>query len=231
MLAKIREFKVRILLVEDELGMAKALTAALARHDILVDHVSTLAMAAEAVLSGVHAAVILDRKLPDGDGLSLIPVLRRSQVGLPIIVLSALGTPDDRVAGLDNGADDYLAKPFSVDELLARIRAVMRRPTLVEDQIVSVGKLRFNLNERAAVIGEEPLTLTRRELLALELLVRRSGRTVARAALEEAVYGFDDEIASNTLDAHISRLRRKIAPANVEIHGIRGVGYLLRAIQ
>ncbi len=81
------------------------------------------------------------------------------------------------------------------------------------------------------MIGEEPLTLTRRELLALELLVRRSGRTVARAALEEAVYGFDDEIASNTLDAHISRLRRKIAPANVQIHGIRGVGYLLRAIQ
>lgn len=221
----------RILLVEDELGLAKALTAALARHDILVDHVDTLALAEEAVLSGVHAVVILDRKLPDGDGLSLIPKLRRSQAGLPIIILSALGSPDDRIAGLDTGADDYLAKPFSVDELLARIRAVMRRPALVEEQSVAVGQLRFNLTERSAMIGQEPLALTRRELLALEVLVRRAGRTVARPALEEAVYGFDDEIASNTLDAHISRLRRKLAPAGVEIHGIRGVGYLLRATQ
>ncbi|MCW5721840.1 MAG: response regulator, partial [Devosia sp.] len=135
----------RILLVEDEVGMAKALTAALARHDIVVDHVGTLAMAEEATLSGVHAAVLLDRKLPDGDGLSIIPALRRSQAGLPVIVLSALGSADQRVAGLDTGADDYLAKPFSVDELLARLRAVMRRPALVDDQMVNVGKLRFNL--------------------------------------------------------------------------------------
>lgn len=221
----------RILLVEDELDLAKALSAALARHDIVVDHVATLAMAEEAVLAGVHAVVLLDRKLPDGDGLSIIPALRRSQAWLPIIVLSALGSPDHRVAGLDTGADDYLAKPFSVDELLARMRAVMRRPALVGDQMVNVGQLRFNLTERSATIGEEPLNLTRRELLALEMLVRRAGRTVARPALEEAVYGFDDEIASNTLDAHISRLRRKLTPAGVEIHGIRGVGYLLRAVQ
>lgn len=218
----------RILLVEDEMNMAAALTAALSRHDIVVDHARTLEIAEEACRSGVHDAVLLDRKLPDGDGLSLIPVLRREQAGLPIIVLSALGSPDHRVAGLDHGADDYLAKPFSTDELLARLRAVMRRPAQIGESMVNVGQLRFNLTERQADLAGEPLDLTRRELLALEILVRRAGRTVPRSALEEAVYGYDDEIASNSLDAHISRLRRKLSTAGVEIHAIRGLGYLLR---
>ncbi|MFP9138999.1 response regulator transcription factor [Devosia sp. XGJD_8] len=218
----------RILLVEDEMNMAAALTAALSRHDIVVDHARTLEIAEEACRSGVHDAVLLDRKLPDGDGLSLIPVLRREQAGLPIIVLSALGSPDHRVAGLDHGADDYLAKPFSTDELLARLRAVMRRPAQIGESMVNVGQLRFNLTERQADVAGEPLDLTRRELLALEILVRRAGRTVSRSALEEAVYGYDDEIASNSLDAHISRLRRKLSTAGVEIHAIRGLGYLLR---
>ena len=218
----------RILLVEDEMNMAAALTAALSRHDIVVDHARTLEIAEEACRSRVHDAVLLDRKLPDGDGLSLIPVLRREQAGLPIIVLSALGSPDHRVAGLDHGADDYLAKPFSTDELLARLRAVMRRPAQIGESMVNVGQLRFNLTERQADVAGEPLDLTRRELLALEILVRRAGRTVSRSALEEAVYGYDDEIASNSLDAHISRLRRKLSTAGVEIHAIRGLGYLLR---
>jgi DNA-binding response OmpR family regulator len=206
----------RILLVEDELDLAKALISALERHDILVDHVSTLEMALEAVENAVHSIAVLDRKLPDGDSLTIIPALRKAQAGLPIIVLSALG------------ADDYLAKPFVVDELVARIRALMRRPAMIADMGISVGKLTFNLGDGTATVNGAPLTLTRREVLALEVLVRRAGRTVARSALEEAVYGFDDEIASNTLDAHISRLRRKLAPADVEIHSIRGIGYLLR---
>jgi DNA-binding response OmpR family regulator len=218
----------RVLLVEDEEDMARLVTAALSRHDVIVDHAPNLEYAEEAVQAGVHDAVLLDRKLPDGEGLSLIPVIRRVQPGLPIIVLSALGSPENRVAGLDGGADDYLAKPFSVDELLARLRAVMRRPAQIGQDVVTVGRLRFNLNDRSAEIDGAPLERPRRELLALETLVRRSGRTVPRGALEEAVYGFDDDIASNTLDAHISRLRRKLVPADVEIHAIRGLGYLLR---
>ncbi|KKB75787.1 transcriptional regulator [Devosia soli] len=220
----------RILLVEDELDLARALISALERHDILVDHVSTLEMALEAVQSGVHSVVVLDRKLPDGDGLRIIPDVRRAQAGLPIIVLSALGAPEQRIEGLETGADDYLAKPFLVDELVARIRALMRRPAVLADMAISVGKLSFNLGDGTATAAGEPLTLTRREVLALEVLVKRAGRTVARSSLEEAVYGFDDEIASNTLDAHISRLRRKLSPAGVEIHSIRGIGYLLRAV-
>ncbi len=219
----------RILLVEDEVDLAKALISALERHDILVDHVTTLEMALEAVESGVHSIAVLDRKLPDGDSLTIIPRIRKIQTGLPIIVLSALGAPEQRIEGLETGADDYLAKPFVVDELVARIRALMRRPAMIADMAVTVGQLTFNLGDGSAMAGGEPLTLTRREVLALEVLVKRAGRTVARSVLEEAVYGFDDEIASNTLDAHISRLRRKIAPGQVEIHSIRGIGYLLKA--
>lgn len=219
----------RILLVEDEREMAALIILALGRHDILVDRVSTLELAEEACRSGIHDAVLLDRKLPDGDGLELIPVLRKERAGVPVIVLSALGSADQRIAGLDNGADDYLAKPFSVDELLARLRAVMRRPSQLGASIIDVARLSFDLTERQAYIENEPLDLTRRELLALEILVRRAGRTVSRSSLEEAVYGYDDEIASNSLDAHISRLRHKLGSAGVEIHGIRGLGYLLKA--
>lgn len=218
----------RILLVEDDRHMAAALSAALSQHDIVVDHVRTLELAEEACRSKVHDAMLLDRKLPDGDGLSLIPIVRRYS-SVPIIVLSALGSSEQRVAGLDQGADDYLPKPFSTDELLARLRAVMRRPAEVGGNMVSIGNLQFDLIQRHAQVSGKRLNLTRRELLALELLVRRSGRTVSRSALEEAVYGYDDEIASNALDAHISRLRQKLSGAAVDIHGIRGLGYLLSA--
>jgi DNA-binding response OmpR family regulator len=219
----------RILLIEDDREMAAALIAALSRHDILVDHARTLAIAEEACRSGVHDAVLLDRKLPDGEGLSLIPFIRREREGLPIIVLSALGSSDERIAGLDHGADDYLPKPFSTEELLARLRAVMRRPKVIGESTVTIGGLKFDFANRLAEAGGEPLDLTRRELLALELLAKRAGRTVSREALEAAVYGYDDEVVSNSLDSHISRLRRKLSVAGVQIHGIRGLGYLLRA--
>ena len=222
----------RILLVEDEAEMAGALASALKRYDMIVDHVLTLAEAEEAISADVHAAVLLDRQLPDGDGLALIPKLRARADGVPIIVLTARGELADRVAGLDSGADDYLAKPFAVEELLARLRAVLRRPAGVQPDIIRAGRLAFDFGHREASVDGAPLELPRRELLVLEALVRRMGRTVLRSALEEAVYSFDDEIQSNALDTHVSRLRRKLAEADahVEIHGIRGVGYLLKKL-
>jgi len=222
----------RILLVEDEAEMAGALASALKRYDMIVDHVPTLAEAEEAISADVHAAVLLDRQLPDGDGLDLIPKLRARADGVPIIVLTARGELADRVAGLDSGADDYLAKPFAVEELLARLRAVLRRPAGVQPDIIRAGRLAFDFGHREASVDGAPLELPRRELLVLEALVRRMGRTVLRSALEEAVYSFDDEIQSNALDTHVSRLRRKLAEADahVEIHGIRGVGYLLKKL-
>ena len=222
----------RILLVEDEAEMAVALASALKRYDMVVDHVPTLAEAEEAISSDVHAAVLLDRQLPDGDGLSLIPKLRARADGVPIVVLTARGELADRITGLDSGADDYLAKPFAVEELLARLRAVLRRPAGLTPDVIRAGRLTFDVGHREASIDGQPFELPRRELLVLEALIRRMGRTVLRSALEEAVYNFDDEIQSNALDTHISRLRRKLAEADagVEIHGIRGVGYLLKKL-
>nr|WP_283815605.1 response regulator transcription factor [Bradyrhizobium campsiandrae] len=220
------------MLVEDEAEMAAALSSALKRYDMVVDHAPTLADAEEAICADVHVAILLDRQLPDGDGLKLIPKLRARADGVPIIVLTARGELADRIAGLDSGADDYLAKPFAVEELLARLRAVLRRPAGLSPDVIRAGRLVFDLGHREASIDGQPFELPRRELLVLEALIRRMGRTVLRTALEEAVYNFDDEIQSNALDTHISRLRRKLADANagVEIHGIRGVGYLLKKL-
>lgn len=220
----------RLLLVEDELEMAGALRAALSRHDLIVDHVATLGEAEEAVRSRSHDAILLDWQLPDGEGISLIPIVRASGQDTPVIMLTARGDLSDRVLGLDAGADDYLAKPFAVQELLARLRAVRRRSGAPMLEAAALGRLTFDLSSGHAEIDGEPLVLARRELLVLEALMRRAGRVVLRANLEEAVYGYDDEIASNTLDAHVSRLRRKLdsVGAGVEIHAIRGVGYLLK---
>jgi len=219
------------LLVEDEPDMASALAAALKRYDMVVDLVATLADAEEAVASSAYEAILLDRQLPDGDGLSLIPKLRARGVSVPVIVLTARGELADRVAGLNGGADDYLGKPFAVEELLARLRAVLRRPADLSSETVKLGRLSFDLGNREASVAGLPLDLPRRELLVLETLLRRMGRTVARSFLEEAVYSIDDEIQSNALDTHVSRLRRKLseARADIEIHAIRGVGYLLKA--
>ncbi|MGO4713873.1 response regulator transcription factor [Bradyrhizobium sp. 2TAF24] len=220
----------RILLVEDEPEMAEALRTALKRYDIVTDHVRTLADAIEAATEDVHGAILLDRQLPDGDGLDLVPRLRAKGLGIPVIVLTARGDLADRVAGLNTGADDYLAKPFAIEELLARLRAILRRPADVVTDIMQAGRLSYDFDNRVATVGSEALSLPRRELLVLETLLRRIGRTVQRASLEQAVYSFDDEIQSNALDTHVSRLRRKLADADagLEIHAIRGIGYLLK---
>jgi DNA-binding response OmpR family regulator len=220
----------RILLVEDEPAMAAALTAALARYDMLVDHVASAADATRAVIGGLHDAIVLDRRLPDGEGLDLLSRWRRDGLQTPVIVLTARGELDDRIAGLECGADDYLAKPFAVEELLARVRAVLRRPAALRTDVLKIGALHFDAAHREASVSGVALKLPRRELLVLEALLRRRGRTVLREALEEAVYGFDDEIQSNALDTHVSRLRRKLeeTASDVEIHTIRGVGYLLQ---
>ncbi|MBB3660952.1 two-component system OmpR family response regulator [Rhizobium sp. BK650] len=220
----------RVLLAEDEPEMAAVLVAALRNNNIITDHVSTIEAAEEAVRLNTYDALLLDRSLPDGDGLELIVEARRIQTAVPVIMLTARGDLKDRIEGLDLGADDYLAKPFAVEELMARLRAILRRPGNIEIESLCLGQLHFDLRNREARVGEVPLELPRRELLVLEALMRRAGRTVERSSLEEAVYGIDDEIQSNALDAHVSRVRRKLeaAGAGVEIHTIRGVGYLIR---
>ncbi|CUX58890.1 MULTISPECIES: response regulator transcription factor [Agrobacterium] len=219
----------RILLVEDEPEMADALTTVLRRHDMIVDFAPNLSIAREALEHDVHDVVLIDRQLPDGDGITLVPRLRARERKIPVIVISALGSAKDRISGLDNGADDYLPKPFEVDELLARIRAVLRRSPDISTQKIALGHLDFDIQVREAYVGGVRLALTRRELLILESLLRRPGRTILKNVLEDAVYAFDDEIASNSLEANVSRLRKKLieAEAGAEIHNIRGVGYFI----
>lgn len=223
----------RVLLVEDEKELAGALKAALSHHRMIADHPRDLAEAALILNDAVYDVVVLDRKLPDGDGLSLIPVIRARGNTVPVLMLTALDDLADRVAGLDGGADDYIGKPFAFEELLARLRALARRPVPVQSDVVTVGRLSFDLAHCEASVAGTPLKMPRRELLVLETLTRRMGRMVLRAALMEAVFGLDDEIQSNALDTHISRVRRKLADADagVTINGIRGVGYLLREDQ
>ncbi|KAF1016254.1 MAG: Swarming motility regulation protein RssB [Stenotrophomonas maltophilia] len=219
-----------ILLIEDEAELAATLRTALQRERYVVDLADSVSMAREAALCGLHDLVLLDRTLPGGDGLELIALLREHNPGVPVIVLSALGTLPDRAEGLDEGADDYLGKPFALEELFARIRAVRRRPSGLQAATIDVGRLVFDPVSGEASVDGERLELPRREIRVLGALARRLGRTVLRESIEMAVYGFEDGVHSNSLDSHVSRLRRKLADAGagVEIHAIRGVGYLMR---
>jgi DNA-binding response OmpR family regulator len=220
----------RILLIEDEKELADALSAALSKHGIVIDHTMLLGDAIELSRQHSYDAILLDRRLPDGEGLSFIPKLRAAGADTPIIVLTAHNEPKERVEGLDTGADDYLGKPFLIDELMARLRAVLRRrANLVEPQI-EIGHMTIDPLHLSVTVGSHPFDLPRRELLVLVALANRRGKTVVRSILEAAVYNYEEEIQSNALDAHISRLRKRLldAGAGVAIHNIRGVGYLLK---
>lgn len=220
----------RLLLVEDEKELADALTAALEKQGVVIDHAMLLADAHELARQNAYDAIILDRRLPDGEGLTFIPQLRREGVVTPVIVLTARNDPKERIEGLDGGADDYLGKPFLVDELMARVRAVLRRPASVVEQKIVVGRMTIDPLNLTVTMDNSPFDLPRRELLVLIALAKRQGKTVLRSVLEAAVYNYEEEIQSNALDAHISRLRKRLSDssAGVSVHNIRGVGYLLK---
>jgi DNA-binding response OmpR family regulator len=218
------------LLIEDEKELADALSTALSKQGIVIDHTMLLGDALELSRQHSYDAILLDRRLPDGEGLSFIPKLRAAGADTPIIVLTAHNDPKERIEGLDTGADDYLGKPFLIDELMARLRAVLRRrANLVEPQI-AIGHMTIDPLHLSVTVASNPLDLPRRELLVLVALAKRRGKTVVRSILEAAVYNYEEEIQSNALDAHISRLRKRLldAHAGVTIHNIRGVGYLLK---
>jgi len=220
---------VRLLIVEDEARIAEILTAALQRVGFAIDAVSRCADAREALSLTPYDAVVLDLGLPDGDGLGVLAHVRSARNQTPILVLTARDTIDDRVCGLNAGADDYLVKPFAMAELVARINALLRRPGGALGATLHAGNIAFDTIERNVGIGGSPLLLSRRECTVLEHLMRRLGRVVPKAVLEEKLYGIDDELASNAVPVHVHHLRRKLvtAGATAEIHTVRGVGYLL----
>jgi DNA-binding response OmpR family regulator len=219
----------RILLIEDEARIIELVSRALAREGFVVDAFSTCADGHEA-LSDIHYdAAILDLGLPDGDGLALLAAIRSCGNRLPILVLTAKDTVEDRVNGLDTGADDYLVKPFAMSELIARAKALLRRPGSALGTILSAGNVVYDTIGRDVRVASAALALPRRELAILEHLMRRLGRVMPKAVLEEKLYGIDDELESNAIPVHVHHLRRRLldAGATVEIHTVRGIGYLL----
>jgi DNA-binding response OmpR family regulator len=219
----------RILLVEDNPELASRIARRIQRAGYAVDHVATIESARSMLDSGPYAVTLLDRRLPDGDGLSLVSLLRQKQPGGRILMLTALDAVDDRIEGLDAGADDYLTKPFNLDEMMARIRASLRRPGGERAPAVEIGALSFDLDLRSVTVAGTPARLLRRELALLEALARRAGRVVLREALISGIYGHDDEIEEHTLTTLVSRLRARLHElgAGVDIHSARGLGYMI----
>jgi DNA-binding response OmpR family regulator len=219
----------RLLLIEDELRIVELLAAALSRANFAVDAVATCADGRAALSATPYDAAILDLGLPDGDGLSLLTATRAGGNKIPILVLTARDAVESRVSGLDSGADDYLVKPFATTELVARIKALLRRPGGALGTVLQAGNVAFNTIMHEVTVAGTYVALPRRESATLEQLMRRFGRVVPKAVLEEKLYGIDDLIESNAVPVHIHHLRRKLleAGATVEIHTVRGVGYLL----
>ena len=207
--------------------MSRLIARCVGMAGLMVDRVGSRAEAEAALAIKRYALVLLDRRLPDGDGLALLPLARSSSPGAPVIMLTALDEVREKVRGLDAGADDYLAKPFDMDELLARIRAALRRRGGESPPAIRCGDVVFDPATREVTVCGELLVLGRRELILLEVLICRAGRVVQRGTLLNEVYGQDDEVQSNALDAHVSRLRGRLIRARVAIHPVRGVGYML----
>jgi DNA-binding response OmpR family regulator len=219
----------RLLVVEDEARIVEVLRAALGRAGFAVDAVETVAEARAALPLIPYDAVILDLALPDGDGLALLAGLRRHGSRVPVLVLTARDAVEARVTGLDAGADDYLVKPFATAELVARTKALLRRPGQALGTVLEAGNVAFDTIGRDVRVGTAVLALPRQELAILEHLMRRLGRVVPKAVLEEKLYGIDDEPVSNAIPVHVHHLRRRLAEAGAttEIHTVRGIGYLL----
>ncbi len=220
----------RALIVEDEPDLASFLSSLLLGAGFAVDRLGSVGDALQALEIAQFDIAIVDRRLPDGDGLSIVKATKGSELRPGFLILTALDAKSDVIAGLNGGADDYLVKPFEPDELLARVRAIARRKNPNRSLVASIGNLSIDLDGGGASIANAPLALRRREWLILQTLAQRAGRVVTRNVLIDAVYGFDDLIESNTLESQISRLRRKLrdATAEIEITSLRGIGYILR---
>jgi DNA-binding response OmpR family regulator len=223
----------RLLVVEDEARIAELLGAALTRAGFAVDAVRGCEAARAAFAVTTYDAAILDLGLPDGDGLSLLQKLRSEGNQTPILVLTARDAVEDRVSGLDTGADDYLIKPFAMTELVARTKALLRRPGGALGTVLVAGNISFDTIGRDVRVGSISVLLTRREAAILEHLMRRLGRVVPKTLLEERLYGIDDELESNAIPVHIHHLRRKLldAAGTAEIHTVRGLGYVLTDVE
>lgn len=213
----------RLLLVEDDRMIGRALKQGLSDAGMVVDWVTDVSAAELALLHDVYALVLLDLGLPGPDGMTLLKQLRARQHPISVLIISARDSLNDRLAGLNAGADDYLLKPFDLDELIARIRAVVRRSHHTGTPWLECGALRLDSEQKTVTLHGEPVALSAREFAVLETLMQRPGTVISRAQLEDSLYGWEHEIGSNAIEVHLHHLRRKLG-AHV-IGNVRGLGY------
>jgi len=219
----------RVLVVEDEVKMASLIRRGLRDEGLLADVAVTGEDALWMAAATAYDAIVLDVGLPRLDGFGTVRRLREDGVWAPVLMLTARDAIEDRVAGLDTGADDYLVKPFAMAELVARTKALLRRPGHALGVTLEAGNVALDTVGRDVRVGAAVLPLPRQELAILEHLMRRLGRVVPKAVLEEKLYGTDETPESNAVPVHVHHLRRKLAEAGAtpEIHTVRGIGYLL----
>lgn len=213
----------RILLIEDDAMIAKAVQQGLAQAGFTVDLAGDGATAELALRNGVYDLAILDLGLPKKDGMEVLKSLRAARDSMPVLIASARDTVRDRIDGLDAGADDYLLKPFDLDELIARVRALLRRSAGNASPLLEVGRLVLDPTTRRVTQGGEPVELSAKEFAILQSLMQRPGLVLSREKLEESVYGWGEEVGSNAIEVHLHNLRKKLGSR--AIANIRGVGY------
>lgn len=213
----------RILLVEDDTSLAAGLKAALGRDGFVVDHVTLGRQALAAVRVETPDIVVLDLGLPDMDGLEVLSQLRVTEPDLPVMVLTARGGLDEKITGLDRGADDYLAKPFDMKELAARLRVFERRLATATTSKIMIQEVVLDTAAHTVAVSGRELDLPRREYMLLKALMESSGKVLTRESLETRLYSWGEEVSSNALDVHIHHLRKKL-PDNM-IKTLRGIGY------
>ena len=218
----------RILLVEDNDELRALLIRGLEAAGFPVDALATQSESEAALRTNRYSALILDLGLPDGDGLTLLRSIRERSDPLPVLILTARDSVRHRVSGLQTGADDYLVKPFAMEELIARLQALLRRPGELLGKSLQLANLTFDTEARQAFVDGTPQILSARELAVLEILLRRSGRVVSKKLVEDQIFGLGD-LSSNAIEVYIHRLRKGLADrgARVTIHTVRGVGYMI----
>lgn len=221
----------RVLLAEDDEVLSDGISKALRQCGYAVDHVDSGSDAVAALDTAPFDLLILDLGLPKLDGLQVLQKLRQRGDRLPVLILTARDGLQDRVSGLDHGADDYMTKPFDLPELEARVRALLRRSQLGTTVEITYGPLRFDTTGRQLSVRDQPVDLSAREISVMEVLLQRAGKVVSKEQLIEHMYGWDEEVSHNAIEVNVHRLRKKLEPEGVTIRAIRGLGYLLETVQ
>lgn len=219
----------RLLLVEDNPQLAELVQDGLTRQGFAIDRCGSLKEALAVRAAATYDLILLDLGLPDGDGMSLVRQLRQSNDPIPILILTARGGLNDRLTGLDGGADDYVVKPFEIAELAARCRALLRRPGASLGVVLQLGNVALDTTTRSVTVKEQRIDVPPREVALLEQLLRRAEQVVRRNQLEESLYSFGEDVTPNALESAVSRLRKRLsgAEANVVVRTAHGIGYAI----